>query len=73
VATAAPLASLVIDAISDAVGMTLVLTGLVAGAFRSLAVLGGASSDRVEWFMAVGFVGGCIFAAFVLLLDAIVR
>ncbi len=68
-----PLANVVVDVVSDVVGMVIVLTGLVAGAFRSWAVMSGFAPERVEWFTAIGFAGGVAIAAAILFLDQFVR
>jgi len=51
--------------------MALVVTGIFAGALRSLAVLGEAAPERIEWMTAVGFATGVAFATLLLLLDAV--
>ena len=51
--------------------MALVVTGIFAGALRSLAVLGEAPSERIEWMTATGFAIGVGFATLLLLLDVV--
>jgi hypothetical protein len=59
-----------VDFVSDAAGMMIVLTGLAAGALRTVAVLGESSSERIEWMTALGFVGGAAISTVFLALDA---
>jgi hypothetical protein len=51
----------VLDVVSDLGGSLLVVTGVLAGAFRSWAVLVELPSDRIEWMTALGF-GAGVFA-----------
>jgi hypothetical protein len=66
-----PIAGIVVDFTSSIFGMILLLTGVVAGAFRTLAVLGRSSSERAEWLTALGFLGGVAVAGVLLALDAV--
>ncbi len=66
-----PLAGVVIDVVSDVAGTMIVLTGLLAAALRTGAVLAKSSSERVEWVTALGFLWGAIVATMLLALDAV--
>jgi hypothetical protein len=65
------LAGVAIDVVSDVAGTTIVLTGLLAAALRTGAVLAKSSPERVEWLTALGFLWGAMIAAMLLTLDAI--
>ena len=58
-----PIAGVVIEIVSGAAGMAIVVTGLVATALRALAVLGESSHERVEWLTSLGFVIGIVLSA----------
>lgn len=66
-----PIAGVVIEIVSSAAGMAIVVTGLVATALRALAVLGESSHERVEWMTSMGFVIGIVLSAFLLALDLV--
>jgi hypothetical protein len=51
----------VLDVVSDLGGSLLIVTGVLAGAFRSWAVLIELPPDRIEWMTAFGF-GVGVFA-----------
>ena len=67
-----PFAGLVIETVSSTVGMVLAVTGLAAGALRTLALLRGSSQDQVDWMTGVGFCIGVMFSSLVVLLDVAV-
>lgn len=73
VTSVTPFAGIVIDLVSGVAGAVIVLTGLLAGAFRALAILGESSPERVEWLTAVGFVAGMAIAGILLVMDLAVR
>lgn len=66
-----PMAGIVIEIVSSAAGMAIVVTGLVATALRALAVLGESSHERVEWLTSMGFVIGIVLSALLLALDLV--
>jgi len=66
-----PFAGFVVDLVSGIAGVAIMLTGLFAGAFRALAVLGRSSPERVEWLTAAGFAGGIAVAVLFLALDVV--
>jgi hypothetical protein len=51
--------------------MIILLTGLLAGAFRTFAVLGSQPPERVEWHTAAGFLGGSALSAVAIAIDAL--
>ena len=64
------LGRVVVDTVSSMAGMVLVVTGLLAGALRALAVLSNSPAERVESLTAMGFIGGAGVAFLFFLLDA---
>ncbi|HEX5929640.1 MAG TPA: hypothetical protein VFY48_09625 [Solirubrobacterales bacterium] len=64
-----PIAGVVLDVVSNIAGTTILLTGLLAAAFRTFAVLVKAQPERVEWATAYGFLSGTLFAGALLALD----
>jgi hypothetical protein len=68
-----PGAGIVIDLVSDVAGTMILLTGLVAAASRTFAVLAGSPPEKVELFTALGFLGGVAVSAILLALDVVVR
>jgi hypothetical protein len=66
-----PLAGIVIDLVSGVAGTMILLTGLLAAAFRTFAVLVESPSERLEWLTAMGFLSGLTFAALLLALDVV--
>jgi hypothetical protein len=50
--------AVVLDDVSRLGGSLLVMTGVLAGAFRSWAILIKLPPDRIEWLTAVGFAVG---------------
>jgi hypothetical protein len=67
-----PIAGVLVEIVSGAVGTILVSTGFVAGGgLRSVAILRGSSKERVEWMTAAGFAIGAIFAGLFLFLDVV--
>ena len=63
-----PLAVLM-EFVSDVSGMLLVITGAVAGCFRTWAVLIEIPADRLEWITALGFAAGAISAILIVFID----
>jgi len=59
----------VLEVVSGIAGTTILLTGLLAAAFRTFAVLAKAQPERVEWLTAYGFLSGLLFAGVLLALD----
>lgn len=49
-----------LDIVSNLGGSLLVVTGVLAGGFRSWAVLTELPPDRIEWMTALGFVVGAV-------------
>jgi hypothetical protein len=68
-----PIAGVVVDIVTDVAGTMIVLTGLIAGAFRAGAVLAKATPERVESMTALGFLWGVVMTGVLLAMDAVVR
>jgi hypothetical protein len=66
-----PLAGIVIELVSGVAGTMILLTGLLAAAFRAFAILAESQPERVEWLTAVGFLSGLVFSALFLALDVV--
>jgi hypothetical protein len=66
------IAGVVIEVVTSAAGMAIVVTGLVATALRTLAVLGESSHERVEWLTSMGFIIGIVLSALLLALDLVI-
>ncbi|GEM_PF-5089750 len=63
------IAGLFIDFVSGAAGAIILVTGVVAGAMRALAILVGGTPSQVEWMTAVGFSVGLAISLIVFTLD----
>lgn len=63
------LAPAISELLNGAAGLVVVLSGLVAGTARSLAVILRFTSERVERLTAVGFLTGAAIAAAFLVID----
>ena len=59
-------ATSITELVNGAAGLVVVLSGLLAGGTRSLAILLGSSSKRVERATALGFLAGAALAMAVL-------
>jgi hypothetical protein len=63
------IAGLFVDFVSGAAGAMVLITGVVAGAMRALAILLGGAPSQVEWMTAAGFAVGIAFSLIVFALD----
>jgi hypothetical protein len=67
-----PIAGIVVDLVSGITETILLLTGLMAGIFRTAAILGRSSPERAETITAIGFLSGIVLAVLLLALDVAV-
>jgi hypothetical protein len=63
------IAGLFIEFVSGAAGAIILITGVVTGGTRALAILLGETPSQVEWMTAVGFAVGIAISLVVFALD----
>jgi hypothetical protein len=68
---ALPLSGLFTEVVSNASGTMVVVTGLFAGASRTLAILRGAPPSEVERMTAAGFALGAVVAISLFIIDLV--